>query len=111
MKRTPEGWPAQEYRSDVTLRFVAPPPKITFNAPKAAEPIKVDKAQYPIQASFQPGEAGVTYRAWYAQESLGKKISSRSLASPTNGIAIVVVGSASVSKYGVATKKADDVPF
>src|SRR6185295_15322369 len=47
-------------------------------------PIKVDKAQYPIQASFQPGEAGVTYRAWYAQESLGKKIASRVIKSDKN---------------------------
>ena len=84
MKRTPEGWPAQEYRSDVALCFVAPPPKISYEAPKTAEPIKVDKAQYPIKASFQPGEAGVTYRAWYAQESLGKKIASRMIKSDKN---------------------------
>ncbi len=85
MKRTPEGWPAQEYRSDVALRLVAPPPKIALDGPKNAEPIKVAKAEFAFKAGFQPGEAGVAYRASFAQESSGKKIATRELKSDKDG--------------------------
>ena len=48
---------------------------------KTADPIKVEKAQYPFKATLQPGEAGVPYRALFTQESLGRKIASRELKS------------------------------
>jgi WD40 repeat protein len=85
MKRTPEGWPAQQFRSDVALRMVSPPPTIALDAPKKDEPIKVAKAQFPFKASFQPGEAGVAYRASFAQESLGRKVASKELKSDKEG--------------------------
>lgn len=77
MKRTPEGWPAQEMRNDFVLRLVSPPPAISLETPKNAETVKVEKAEFPFAIKIEPGEAGVGFKAKLTQELLGRVVDSR----------------------------------
>jgi WD40 repeat protein len=81
LKRTPEGWPALEQSTDMTLRLVAPRPKLTMEPAEAKKPKNVEVADVPVKVRIEPGETGVGYRAVLIHESAGREIARREIKS------------------------------